>query len=72
MQHFFHLDDGEDRMLRDKILKEYNRTGIWPADCPWNWGDTKYQHFLLGFDVVKNAKDQFDLWRDSVRVYIAF
>jgi salicylate hydroxylase len=63
MQDFFHLADGEEQARRDQILRDYNQSRTWPPDCKWNWGDATYQQSLLGFDVVKHAEEEFDLWR---------
>ena len=65
MQDFFHLADGEELARRDQILGEYSKSREWPRDCKWNWGDATYQQSLLGFDVVKNADEAFDLWRKA-------
>lgn len=65
MQDFFHLRDGDEQRYRDDILREYDRTQMWPKECKWPWADAEYQSLLLGFDVVDAAEKEFEGWRLS-------
>jgi salicylate hydroxylase len=62
---FYHLPDGEEQIDRDQVLRDFDRTGDWPASCKWHWGNEEYQQYLLGFDVVDDANQRFDAWQNA-------
>lgn len=59
---FYHLPDGNWQKERDDIIFHLDHSDR-EASCKWNWGDTKYQKDLLGFDVLADAHEQFEKWR---------
>ncbi|RVX76070.1 hypothetical protein B0A52_00427 [Exophiala mesophila] len=60
-RHFYHLHDGEEQIARDRDLASLPATQ-WQGACKFNWGDAAYQKSLLGFDVLRDAKEKFDEW----------
>jgi salicylate hydroxylase len=58
-RHYYHLPDGDEQRRRDAELASLPDTN-WQGRCSFNWGDSEYQKALLGFDVLKHARERFE------------
>jgi salicylate hydroxylase len=58
---FYHLSDGPEQEQRDKELAQLPESE-WKARSNYHWGDAAYQKRMLGFDVLADAKQEFETW----------
>lgn len=58
---FYEMEDGPERELRDKIVREVNWFDA-DGQCVWGWANMQYQRNLMGFDTVGNALAVFQGW----------
>jgi salicylate hydroxylase len=58
-RHFYHMTDGLEQMLRDKLLALHTWTD---ERSEYTWCDMRYHAELLDVDVLANADTMFDNW----------
>lgn len=65
----FHMEDGAEQEVRDKMMRMTNWTTQTATDFTWN--DLAYQTDILGFDFIADADRRFDemmkTYRDGQR-----
>ncbi|KAK5394843.1 hypothetical protein LTR07_006600 [Exophiala xenobiotica] len=62
-RYMFHLPDGPEQEQRDKELAEVD----WVKPCRWQWADFGYQKKMLGFEMVQDTNNAFEVWIEDVR-----
>ncbi len=62
-RYMFHLPDGPEQEQRDRDLAEVD----WIKPCRWQWADFGYQKKMLGFEMVQDTNNAFEVWIEDVR-----
>lgn len=60
-RHLFQMADERDVETQDKELLDADLTDI-NNDCRWGYANLRYQKQLMGFDTIKDAREQFQKW----------
>ena len=65
-RHLFQMADEREVEDRNRELKNADLTDI-GKDCRWGYADLRYQKQLMGFDTIKDAREQFQAWVSTVQ-----
>jgi salicylate hydroxylase len=65
-RNLFQMADERDVEIRNKELLEADLTDI-NKDCRWGYANLRYQKQLMGFDIIKDAREQFQAWVRTVQ-----
>jgi salicylate hydroxylase len=60
-RHLFQMADERDVGTRDRELLDADLPDI-NNDCRWGYAHLRYQKQLMGFDTIKDAREQFQKW----------
>ena len=62
----FQMADEREVEERNRELQEADLTDI-SKECRWGYADLRYQRQLMGFDTIRDAREQFEVWVRTVQ-----
>jgi salicylate hydroxylase len=65
-RHLFQMADEREVENPNKELLDADLTDI-NRDCRWGYANMRYQKQLMGFDMIKDAREQFHTWIEAMQ-----